>query len=348
MRTLNTRDMLNRLVAGNGLRAETTKELFGAMMDGAVAEPVMAALLIALRAKGESGTEVAAAAAAMRERVRRVPVAKLDRAVDTCGTGGDGADTVNISTASALVAAAAGVPVAKHGNRSVSSKCGSADVLEALGVVLELDAPQLGRLCDDVGISFLFAPRLHPAMKAVMPVRRSLGVRTVFNLLGPLTNPAGVGRQVVGVWGRDVQDLMASALAELGARHALVVHSDDGLDELSVLAPTRVLEVRHGRLIGERSVDPGQLGITAKDPETLRGGDVAYNAQRLEAVLSGSEESAATDAVALNSGAALVVAGEADDLRDGLQRAYEVLRAGAALDTLRAFAQRSQELSRHG
>jgi len=284
----------------------------------------------------------------MRGRVRRVIFAAADSAVDTCGTGGDGADTINISTGAALVAAAAGVPVAKHGNRSVSSRCGSADVLEALGVVLDLDNTALARLLDDVGIAFLFAPRLHPAMKAVMPVRRSLSVRTFFNLLGPLTNPAGVVRQVVGVWGRDVQDLLAAALAELGAVRALVVHSDDGLDELSVEAPTRVVEVRDGRVAGVWIADPSELGVEPAPGRSLRGGDVQFNARRLREILAGRERSAAAEAVALNAGAALVVGDRADDLRAGLAAARAVLRSGAALATLERLAARSRELTADG
>jgi anthranilate phosphoribosyltransferase len=272
-----------------------------------------------------------------------VPIIDRDRAIDTCGTGGDGADTINISTAAALVAAAAGVPVAKHGNRSVSSRCGSADVLEALGVNLDLGADALGRICDEVGISFLFAPRLHPAMKAVMPVRRALKVRTVFNLLGPLTNPAGVGRQVVGVWGRDVQDVMAEALAELGAVHALVIHSDDGLDELSVFAPTRVLEIREGRVVGVTRVDPAELGAETGGAEALRGGDAAFNAKRLREVRGGEDHSAATEAVALNAGAALVVGGVVDDLAQGLVRARQVIASGESLEKLDQLARRSIE-----
>ncbi len=348
METVNLKSMLTRLLSGDDLGADEMTALVGAMMDGQVPEVVMAGMLVALRAKGETATEVAAAAAAMRNRVRRVTIAAGGRAVDTCGTGGDGADTINISTASALVAAAAGIPVAKHGNRSVSSRCGSADVLEALGVVLELDHIALGSLLDEVGIAFLFAPRLHPAMKAVMPVRRALSVRTVFNLLGPLTNPAGVVRQVVGVWGRDVQDLVASALAELGAAHALVVHSDDGLDELSVEAPTRVVEVRHGEVIGVSMVDPVKLGADSANGDSLRGGDVAFNARRLRDVLSGGERSAASEAVALNAGAALVVGDCADDLRTGLATARDVLHSGAALVMLERLAARSQELADHG
>jgi len=336
-----TQELLNQLLAGHDVAPDEMKAFIGAMMDGDVSEPAAAGILVALRAKGETASEVASAARAMRQRVVKVPIEARELAVDTCGTGGDGADTINISTAAALVAAAAGVPVAKHGNRSVSSRCGSADVLEALGVNLDLDGPSLGLICDEVGISFLFAPRLHPAMKAVMPVRRALAVRTVFNMLGPLTNPAGIGRQVIGVWGREIQDVMAEALAELGAEHALVVHSDDGLDELSVFAPTRVVEVREGRVAGTHTVDPVELGVKPGDPEALRGDDVAFNARRLQEVLGGQENSAATESVALNAAAALVVGGVVEDLADGLQQARQVVASGDALDKLDQLARRS-------
>jgi anthranilate phosphoribosyltransferase len=340
-----TRLLLQRLLDGGDLAGADLESFIGDVMDGRLGEAEMAAVLVGLRAKGETGEEVAAAARAMRARAIPVPVAAPGRAVDTCGTGGDGADTVNISTAAALVAAAAGVPVAKHGNRSVSSRCGSADVLEALGVRLEAPPELLGRLHDELGIAFLFAPRLHPAMGVVMPVRRALGVRTIFNLLGPLTNPAGVLRQVVGVWGRDVQPVVASALAELGAGHALVVHSDDGLDELSVLAPTTMIEVREGAVVAEHRIEPADLGIDGAEADSLRGGEVADNARRLEAILGSGERSAAAEAVALNAAAALLVAGEVSDLRQGLERSREVLRSGAALAKLRRLASRSAELA---
>jgi len=335
--------LLNRLLAGKDLSSGEMEAFIGAIMDGGVDDVVMAAMLVALRAKGETGPEVAAAARAMRARSLPVAIADPGLAVDTCGTGGDGAETINISTAAALLAAAAGAPVAKHGNRSVSSRCGSADVLEAAGVRLDQRPEDMAVLHDEVGIAFLFAPRLHPAMAAVMPVRRTLGVRTVFNLLGPLTNPARVERQVVGVWGHGVQTLMASALAELGARRALVVHSDDGLDEISVSAPTTVIEVRDGEIVGEWRVDPGDFGIVAGDPESLRGGDAAENLQRMRAVLGGEERSAAAEAVALNAGAALMVGGLASDLRQGLDHSREVLRSGAALDILEELARRSAD-----
>ncbi len=344
-----TESLLQRLIDRRDLEPEELEELVGAVMDGLVEGPQVAALLVALRMKGETGIEVAAAARAMRSRAVAVPLADPGRAVDTCGTGGDGAATVNISTAASLVVAAAGVPVAKHGNRSVSSRCGSADVLEACGVHLDLSPGAMGRLHDEIGITFLFAPRLHPAMRAVMPVRRALGVRTTFNLLGPLTNPAGVRRQVVGVWGSDVQELMASALAELGATHALVVHSDDGLDELSVAAPTSVIEVRDGAVAGRRRIDPAELGIEHRDPAALQGGDVDHNARRMQSILAGEEWSAASEAVALNAAAGLVVGGAAaGDLSQGLERARDVLRSGAGYRLLQRLAQRSAELAGDG
>jgi anthranilate phosphoribosyltransferase len=339
---IDSKATLEALLRGDSLDAETMEGLMGAIMDGEL-EPVQtAALLIGLRFKGESGVEIAAAARAMRNRALRV--AAPDGAIDTCGTGGDGAETINISTASALVAAAGGVPVAKHGNRSVSSKCGSADVLEALGVRLDLGRGALAQLLENVGIAFLFAQQLHPAMAAVVPVRKSLGVRTVFNLLGPLTNPAGVTRQVLGVWGPDVQPLIAAALAELGAERALVLHSDDGLDELSVLAPTTVIEVRDGDVTETWSLDPADLGIRPNDPDTLRGGDVAENARRLCAILEGREHSAASEAVALNAGAALLVGGKVDSISEGLELARELLDSGAAGRTLERLVTRSREL----
>jgi anthranilate phosphoribosyltransferase len=335
--------LLNRLLGGEDLSGAEMETFIGAVMDGGVDDVVVAAMLAALRAKGETGVEIAAAARAMRSRALPVPIRDPERAVDTCGTGGDGAETINISTAAALLAAAAGVGVAKHGNRSVSSRCGSADVLEAAGVRLDVPPQVMAALHDEIGIAFLFAPRLHPAMKAVMPVRRALGVRTVFNLLGPLTNPAGVRRQVIGVWGPEVQDLMASALAELGARRALVVHSDDGLDEISVNAATRVLEVRDGVVVDDRKLEPGDLGIVAEDPESLTGGDVEENLRRMRDILGGNESSAASEAVAVNAAAALYVAEMAETMAGGLEIARNTLRSGAGLVILESLGKRSME-----
>ena len=301
---------------------------------------------MALRARGEAVAEYAAAAAVMRAKC--TPVNAPEGAMDIVGTGGDGKGTLNISTATAFVVAGAGVVVAKHGNRSVSSKCGSADVLEAAGVRLELGSEEIARLHDEVGVAFLFAPRLHPAMKAVMPVRRSLGVRTVFNLLGPLTNPAGVQRQVVGVWGPEVQPLVAEALADLGTRHALVVHSDDGLDEISVAAGTTAIEVRDGAVAGQWRIEPAELGVRPAEPSELKGGDVADNLRRLRAILAGEEQSTASEAVAVNAAAALYVAGVVDDLRSGLETSREVLRSASSVAILETLAHRSKELAEHG
>ncbi len=340
--------LLGRLIAGEDLKPAEMESVLGSIMAGELPDAVVAGFLVALRAKGETGAEIAAAARVMRRNAVVVPVTDLDAAIDTCGTGGDASGTINVSTAAALVAAAAGVPVAKHGNRSVSSRCGSADVLEACGVRLDLEPGALGRLVDEVGIAFLFAPRLHPAMGAVMPVRRALGVRTVFNMLGPLTNPAGVRRQVVGVWSPELVPLVAEALAGLDAIHALVVHGLEGLDELSVSGPSLVAEVRRGRVVRRFEFDPADAGLEPGDPEALRGGGVEENARRLEAILGGRETGTAADAVALNAAAALFVAGRVEALREGVVRARSVLASGAALETLRALARRSREEAEAG
>jgi anthranilate phosphoribosyltransferase len=337
------RDVLEPLLAGRQLSGAVMEECFTALMEGAWSEPEQAAFLIALRAKGETPSEIAAAARVLRRFAVPVEVTRTPL-VDTCGTGGDGAHTLNISTAAALVVAACGVAVAKHGNRSVSSRCGSADVLETLGVPLELPAEQLATLIEEEGFAFLFAPRLHPAMRAVMPVRRVLGVRTLFNILGPLANPAGVRRQVIGVYSAAVQPLVAGALAELGAEHAWVVHGEDGIDELSVGAPTRVIEVRDGAVCREFSVAPEQVGLGRSPLSALTGGDAGENAARLQRILTGEERSAATEAVALNAAAGLVVAGVAGDLGEGFERAVACLASGAAAATLARVVKRGREL----
>ncbi len=269
-------EALRRAMARQDLSREATEELFGSLMDGGWDDSHKAALLIALAMKGEAASEIAGAASAMRCRVVAIPHTRAG-VVDTCGTGGDGKGTFNISTAAAVVAAAAGVPVAKHGNRSVSSRSGSADVLEALGVPIDVDPETAGRALDEVGIAFLFAPKLHPAMKEVMPVRRTLGVRTIFNVLGPLTNPAGARRQVMGVYDDALVGLIGRVLADLGSRHALVVHGSDGLDEITTTGPTRVAEVRDGEVETYR-LDPADLGLPRAEPGDLRGGSPQVNA----------------------------------------------------------------------
>jgi len=321
-------DALRRLLAREDLSREETEALFGQLMDGALDAAQKSALLVALAMKGESAAEIAGAAAAMRRRVVPVPHSR-PLAVDTCGTGGDGRGTFNISTAAALVAAAGGAAIAKHGNRSVSSRSGSADVLAALGVAIEVDAALAGRALDEIGIAFLFAPLLHPAMREVMPVRRALGVRTVFNLLGPLTNPAGAQAQVLGVYARDKVELLARVLLELGVRHALVVHGSDGLDEISTTGPTFVAEVRDGEL-RSYEVAPEELGLRRVPLAALAGGAPEENAARMEALLAGGGDDALAEVVAANAGAALYVGDRAPTLREGVEQARSLLAAGAA------------------
>ena len=332
---LSDRDALTRLMAREDLTREETEALFGRLMDGEVPEPVQAALLVALRIKGESRAEITGAAAAMRARVTAIPHRRGDL-IDTCGTGGDGRGTFNISTAAALVAAAGGAAIAKHGNRSVSSRSGSADVLAALGVPIEVEPEQAARALDEIGIAFLFAPRLHPAMKHAMPVRRALGVRTLFNVLGPLTNPAGARRQLMGVYAPELVELLAGVLADLGSEHALVVHGSDGLDEITTTGPTRVAEVRHGR-VEVYDLDPRDLDLELAPPAALAGGDPEHNAALMRSLLAG-EGGPLADVVALNAAAALYVAGVVADLRDGLALARAALAAGKAKEKLEHLA----------
>ena len=330
------KEVLWRLVAGESLSREETEELFGALMDGQVSEPIKAALLVALRMKGEAVSEISGAAAAMRRRVIPIPHTS-EGIVDTCGTGGDGRGTFNISTAAALVAAAAGVSVAKHGNRSVSSKSGSADVLAALGVRIEIDPATAGQALDTVGITFLFAPLLHPAMREVMPVRRELGMRTIFNVLGPLTNPAGARRQVMGVYAQALVEPIGQVLRDLGAEHALVVHGD-GLDEITTTGPTTVSEVRDGE-VRTYTLEPERFGLRRVRVEDLAGGMPEDNAALMQRVFGG-ETGPLADVTALNAGAAVYVAGLAPSLEEGVEAARSVLASGAAaakLDELRGF-----------
>jgi anthranilate phosphoribosyltransferase len=315
--------------------------LFSQMMDGALTDAQKSALLIALRMKGETADEITGAAMAMRERVTPLDVDR-DGLVDTCGTGGDGRGTFNISTIAALVAAGAGANVAKHGNRAVSSSCGSADVLSALGVHIDLDAPRMSAVLRRAGIAFLFAPKLHPAMSAVAGVRRELGVRTIFNVLGPLTNPAFARRQVLGVYADRLTETVALVLNALGAEHALVVHSRDGLDEISVSAPTHVCEVRDGEM-RSYEVTPEEIGVARHSLEKLAGGDAQLNASIARAILGG-ENGARHDVVVANAGAACYVAGLAPTIREGVELARDSIRSGRAAEKLEQLVAISNEL----
>ena len=323
-------ELLAEIVAGRHLSEDAASGLMDAFMSGVVDPALIGALLSALRAKGESAEEIAGFVRGMLAAATRLPLdaATTARAVDTCGTGGDGAGTINVSTVAALVVAAAGVPVVKHGNRAATSLAGSADLLEAWGVAIDLGPAAAAQVLDETGVTFLFARRYHPAMRHVAPVRSALGMRTVFNLLGPLSNPAGVARQVVGVPDVGVGELVAGALSRLGHTHALVVHGDDGLDELTTTTTSRVWQVRAGH-VSEWRVDPSELGLAPATAEELRGGDVARNRALADAIVEGGT-GAHSDLVALNAAAALLVADVVPDLATGLERAQVLLADGAA------------------
>ncbi|MEA2721628.1 MAG: anthranilate phosphoribosyltransferase [Candidatus Eremiobacteraeota bacterium] len=326
--------LLRGVLAGNDLSADEMAGTIGAIMDETLSPVRAAALLAALAAKGETVDEVVGAARAMRERSVRVEHG-LPLVLDVVGTGGDNAHTINISTMAAFVVAGCGVPVAKHGNRAASSACGSADVLEALGVKIDRSPESSARVLRAHNIAFLFAQRHHPAMRAVGPIRRELGVRTVFNVLGPLTNPAGANRQVIGVARPEHVVLVADAMRVLGAEAGAVIHGEDGLDEISGEAPTDVVQFdRNG--VKHWTLNPADYGVRASRAE-IRGGDAAVNAAAVLAILGG-ERSPRADLVLLNAALALVVASEAVDIHDGMARARTAVdtgRARAALDALR-------------
>ncbi|MGI8772097.1 MAG: anthranilate phosphoribosyltransferase [Acidobacteriaceae bacterium] len=337
------RALLRHLLESHiSMTEQQAHELFSEILDGRATDVEIAAVLAALAQRGETADEIVGLVRAMRERILPLPLTDVERQklVDTCGTGGDSSGTFNISTAAALVAAAAGASVAKHGNRAVTSNCGSADVLEALGVPVDLSPDAAVACLRATGFVFLHAPLSHPAMRRVQPVRRALGFRTLFNLAGPLTNPAGASAQVMGVYSVEKVPLLAEAMLRLGVRHGLVVHGADGLDELTVSAATSIAEVRNGSLRSYQ-VRPEDCGLDCTPPDALRGGEtVAENAAILERILRG-EASPGRDVVALNAAAALVVAGLVPDLRHGVEQASHALSSGAAhatLETLRGFA----------
>jgi anthranilate phosphoribosyltransferase len=309
-----------------------------AIMSGAATPAQIAAFLVAMRMKGERPQEVAGLAQAMRERATPVTT-RRENPIDMCGTGGDGKGTFNISTVASFVAAGGGVTVAKHGNRSVSSQCGSADVLEALGVNINLTAAQMSQCLDEIGIAFLFAPVLHSATKHAVGPRKEIGARTVFNILGPLTNPAGVKRQLLGVYNRQLAALMAEVLAELGAEHALVVHSDDGLDEISVSGSTTMLEIRQGR-ISEKTLTPEDFDFSSANGDSIAGGNAVQNAQTALRILRG-EKSAGRDFVIANAACGFWVAGLAKNISEGVAMASQSLASGAALAKLEALRKMS-------
>jgi anthranilate phosphoribosyltransferase len=338
-------DILTRAIdavcSGTHLTADHASAVLDEVMEGRAGEVQAGAFLVALRAKGETVAELVGLARTMRRLAASVEVDR-DDLVDTAGTGG-GPTTFNISTAAALVAAGAGCAVAKHGNRSSTSRSGSADLLEALGVRIDLGPTDVARCIDELGFGFMFAPRHHAAMKHVVPVRRELAVRTIFNFLGPLTNPAGATRQLLGVSDRNYQETIAEALVALGCERALVVAAADGIDELSVTTETRVVEVRDGRT-EEWFASPQDLGIPLSKLDEIAGGTPEENAATVSRVLDG-EDGPARDVVVLNAGAAILAGGRADDLSSGIERAREAINSGAARQVLSRLIELSDQLA---
>jgi anthranilate phosphoribosyltransferase len=330
--------LLKRLVAGETLDADASARAFGALISGEVSQSRMASFLTALAMREATVDEIVGAARAMRAAMRKVaaPVG----AIDLCGTGGDGHGTLNVSTAAAFVVAACGVPVAKHGNRNMSSRTGTADVLEALGVKIDLDAPEAERCLREAGLSFLFAQTYHPAMKHVAPVRKELGFRTIFNLLGPISNPAGVRRQLLGVYSRDWIEPLAHVLARLGTEKAWIVHGNDGLDEMTTTSATHVAVLEYGK-VTTRDIEPEDAGLPRATLAALKGGEPAENAAALRALLSGAQ-SAYRDIVLLNAAAALIVAGNATELKSAVALAADAIDSGHAKTALAKLVAVSQ------
>jgi anthranilate phosphoribosyltransferase len=318
--------LIGRVAAGEKLTRELTREAFDIMMSGEATSAQIAALLMGLRVRGETVDEITGAASVMRAKM--LPIKAPVGAMDIVGTGGDQSGSYNVSTCTAIVVAGAGIPVAKHGNRAMSSKCGSADVLQALGVAIECEPALTQRALEEAGLCFMLAPRHHAAMRHVGPTRVEMGTRTVFNLLGPLSNPAGVKRYVLGVFGRQWIEPLAAVLSELGAERAWVVHGSDGLDEMTITGPTYVAELKDGK-VRSFEVSPKDAGLSTARPEAIKGADAATNAAAVRAVLAG-EKNAFRDIVLLNAAAALVVAGKVDDLRSGAALAAQSIDSGKA------------------
>jgi len=331
---------IRQVTEGHDLTAEAMMQVMRTIMSGQATPAQIGGFLVGLRMKGETVEEIAAAASVMRELATHVQV-QGSPVVDTCGTGGDAAATFNISTASALVTAAAGAKVAKHGNRSVSGKTGSADVLEAAGVKLDLNPQQVGTCIDEVGIGFLFAPQHHSAMKHAIGPRREMGVRTIFNVLGPLTNPAGAPNQLLGVFSTAWLEPLAQVLHRLGSRHVLVVHSEDGLDEISINAPTRVAELKAGT-VRTYHLTPEEFGFARQSLEPLRVESAEQSLILIRHVLE-NQPGPARDIVALNAGAAIYTAGLTESLQDGVQKALNTLAVGAALEVLQQLVNYTQQ-----
>lgn len=328
------RDAINAVMHREDLSFDAMHALMRKIMTGEASDAQIGGLLVGLAMKGESAEEISAAAQVMRDLMKRVEL-NVENVVDIVGTGGDGANLFNVSTASSFVAAAAGAHVAKHGNRSVSSSSGSADLFDIAGIYLDLKPDQVARCIEQVGVGFMFAPNHHPAMRYAIGPRREMGVRTLFNILGPLTNPAGAPNQVLGVYAPSLVPLMAEVLRKLGSRHVMVVHSDDGLDEISLAAPTRVAELKEGE-IREYTLTPEELGVERQSLATLKAASAEDSLRLVKAALSG--EGAAADMVALNAGAALYCAGVADSLKEGVMVAQDAQASKLPLEKLKELS----------
>jgi len=334
------KEAITSLISGYPLTMDEAALVMEEIMGGEVTPAQFGAFVTALRLKGETIDEIAGMAKTMRAKA--VPVATTGPVVDTCGTGGDGAHTFNISTAAAFVAAGAGLKVAKHGNRAMSSHCGSADVLEALGVNIELGAGQVARCLEEVGMGFMFAPVFHPAMKYAATPRREIGIRTVFNILGPLTNPAGAKHQVLGVADGSLVEKLAAVLGSLGATHALVVHGEDGLDEITITGQSRICEIKSGNL-NSYAISPGDFGLDEADPDSLKGGTAEQNAAILRRILEGAP-GPQRDVVIMNSAAVLLAGDRVATLKQGVALAGETVDNGRALAKLEQLIKLTQGL----
>jgi len=333
------KEAIKLLADGIHLSEGEMMEAMRDVMEGQATDAQIASFLTALRIKGETIEEITGAAKIMREKATKISAPK--DTVDTCGTGGDMAHTFNISTTSALIVAACGVPVAKHGNRSVSSRCGSADVLEALGVKIDLPPEKVERCLKETGFGFLFAPLFHPAMKFAIGPRREMGIRTIFNILGPLTNPARTERQVLGVYSDKLTEPIAMVLNNLGARHAFIVHGEDGLDEITVTTATKISELNNGQ-VNTYHIVPEDFGFKRAQRENLLGGDTEENARIILAILRG-EKGPKRDITAINAAAALVAGGKVKTLKEGIEKAAEAIDSGAArkkLEEIKALSNR--------
>ncbi len=332
-------EFIKKIQTSESLSMVEASSAMDIIMDGKAANNQIADFLLALKQKGETSDEVAGFVNSMRSHSLKINL-RDEYAVDGCGTGGDGSDSFNISTASALAAASAGVTVAKHGNRSVSSKCGSSDLLEKAGVNLDLENDTVEKIINEIGFGFMFAPKFHPAMKYAAPVRKELGVRTVFNILGPMTNPASVKRQLIGVYDKSLMRLMIEVLQKTGSEHVIIAHAQDGMDEFSISAITDYLELKNG-MISEHSITPEQVGLKSMYRDALIGGDAEFNYSILLSVLEG-ETSAYLDAVAYNAGVMIYLSSKSETIQEGVQKAFEALQSGKTKEKLSRYVKESQ------